>query len=90
MDSHVLNQLTVVLATGNPGKVRELQTYFDGFAIEFKSQKELAVSSVAETGTTFVENAIIKARHAEVAPVCRHWQMILVWWSMHWEARRVY
>jgi XTP/dITP diphosphohydrolase len=52
------------LATGNAGKVRELQVYFAGRDLEFKSQKELGVSSVAETGTTFIENAIIKARHA--------------------------
>jgi XTP/dITP diphosphohydrolase len=55
---------TVVLATGNPGKVRELQVYFADRDLIFQSQKELGVSSVAETGTTFIENAIIKARHA--------------------------
>ena len=55
---------TIVLATGNQGKLRELQSYFEGMAIQFKSQKELSVSEVEETGTTFIENAIIKARHA--------------------------
>ena len=55
---------TVVLATGNQGKLLELQSYFQDFPIQFKSQKELLVSEVEETGTTFVENAIIKARHA--------------------------
>lgn len=64
MDSNVLNKLVVVLATGNPGKVSELQSYFSEFPIVFKSQQELSVASVAETGTTFIENAIIKARHA--------------------------
>ncbi len=54
----------VVLATGNSGKLTELKSYFSGFSIQFKSQKDLLVNEVAETGTTFIENAIIKARHA--------------------------
>ena len=54
----------IVLATGNAGKVVEIQSYFQQLPIGFISQGELGVSSVEETGTTFVENAIIKARHA--------------------------
>ncbi len=54
----------IVLATGNKGKLSELRSYFTGLPIEFKSQKDLSVSEVEETGTTFIENAIIKARHA--------------------------
>ena len=55
---------TWVLATGNKGKVAELSALLSDLDITVKPQSEFAVSDVAETGTTFVENAIIKARHA--------------------------
>ncbi|NQZ09337.1 MAG: XTP/dITP diphosphatase [Algicola sp.] len=54
----------IVLATGNKGKVKELGQMLSPFDIEVLPQSQFNVSSVAETGTTFVENAIIKARHA--------------------------
>lgn len=54
----------VVLATGNQGKVKELARMLSGLGIEVLPQSEFSVSEVAETGSTFVENAIIKARHA--------------------------
>ncbi len=54
----------VVLATGNQGKVKELAHLLAEQSIEIVPQSEFDVSEVAETGTTFVENAIIKARHA--------------------------
>jgi XTP/dITP diphosphohydrolase len=54
----------VVLATGNKGKVKELARMLSGLGIEVFPQSEFSVVDVAETGTTFVENAIIKARHA--------------------------
>ena len=54
----------IVLASGNAGKVREINKLFTGSGIEVIPQSELNVPEVAETGTTFVENAIIKARHA--------------------------
>ena len=44
---------------------------------------------VAETGATFVENALIKARHACRATAPPRWQMTLVWWCPHWVAPRV-
>ena len=55
---------TIVLATGNKGKVKELSHLLAAHNIQIKPQNEFNVSDVAETGTTFVENAIIKARHA--------------------------
>lgn len=55
---------TVVLATGNQGKVKELSNLLAKHAIEIVPQSDFNVPDVAETGTTFVENAIIKARHA--------------------------
>lgn len=54
----------IVLATGNAGKVKEFASLFAPLNIEVLPQNEFNVSSVPETGTTFVENAIIKARHA--------------------------
>ncbi|HGN0024920.1 TPA: XTP/dITP diphosphatase [Proteus mirabilis] len=54
----------VVLATGNPGKVKELASLLADFGLDIVAQTELGVGSVEETGLTFVENALIKARHA--------------------------
>jgi XTP/dITP diphosphohydrolase len=54
----------VVLASGNKGKVKELARMLSGLGIEVLPQSEFEVTEVAETGSTFVENAIIKARHA--------------------------
>lgn len=54
----------IVLATGNQGKVAELASMLTSLAIEVVPQSEFKVPGVAETGSTFVENAIIKARHA--------------------------
>ncbi len=54
----------IVLATGNQGKVREMADLLSDFGFEVLAQSEFNVSEVAETGTTFIENAIIKARHA--------------------------
>ncbi|OUS32688.1 non-canonical purine NTP pyrophosphatase, RdgB/HAM1 family [Thalassotalea sp. 42_200_T64] len=54
----------IVLATGNKGKVKELSELLTAHNIEIVPQSDFNVTEVAETGTTFVENAIIKARHA--------------------------
>ncbi|EKK5268314.1 XTP/dITP diphosphatase [Cronobacter dublinensis] len=54
----------VVLATGNAGKVRELASLLREFGLDIVAQTELAVDSAEETGLTFIENAILKARHA--------------------------
>ena len=55
-----------VLATANRGKVAELSALLDaaGLALRVTPQSELGVSSPPETGSTFVENALTKARHA--------------------------
>lgn len=54
----------LVIATGNQGKLHELQTLLTGYAFELITQKSLNISDADETGLTFVENALIKARHA--------------------------
>jgi len=53
-----------VLATGNKGKVKEMSELLNSFSIDVLPQSHFDVQDVPETGTTFVENAIIKARHA--------------------------
>jgi XTP/dITP diphosphohydrolase len=54
---------TVVLATGNPGKLREFQALL-GADWRLKPQSEFGIVGVEETGSSFTENALLKARHA--------------------------
>ena len=57
----------VVLASGNRGKLVELRELLGDLGIELVAQGELGVGEVEETGLTFVENALLKARHAAAA-----------------------
>ncbi len=54
----------LVLASNNPGKAREINQLLLSARIKAVPQSDFAVPDVAETGLTFVENAILKARHA--------------------------
>ena len=54
----------IVLASSNPGKLREIKAIFEDQPYSLMPQAEFNVSDADETGLTFVENAIIKARHA--------------------------
>ena len=54
----------VVLASANAGKVREINQLLAGLDITVIAQSDLGVPAVEETGLTFVENAILKARNA--------------------------
>lgn len=54
----------VVLATNNQGKVKELANVLTDFGLTLIAQSDLAIKSIEETGLTFIENAILKARHA--------------------------
>lgn len=54
----------VVLATGNAGKVRELASLLRDFGLDVVAQTDMGVDSAEETGLTFIENALLKARHA--------------------------
>lgn len=58
---------SLVLATGNAGKQRELAALLQGRGLQLLRQTELGVTSVEETGTTFEANALLKARHAAAA-----------------------
>ncbi|MGA9342937.1 MAG: RdgB/HAM1 family non-canonical purine NTP pyrophosphatase [Rhodanobacteraceae bacterium] len=54
----------VVLASGNDGKLREMQAILADLGIELIPQSALGITEVDETGQSFIENAILKARHA--------------------------
>lgn len=54
----------LVVASGNPGKLREIRDLLAGLPLEILPQSEFDVPEAEETGSTFVENALIKARHA--------------------------
>ena len=62
--------MKVVLASANPGKLRELAALLEPFGWELISQWALGIESPSETGSTFIQNALIKARHAAQAA---HW-----------------
>jgi len=57
----------LVLASSNPGKLREFRQMLDPLRVEVVPQGELGIAEAAEPYATFVENALAKARHA-----CRH------------------
>ena len=54
----------LVLASSNQGKIKELQHMLGGLGINIIPQQSLGIEDADETGLTFVENAILKARHA--------------------------
>jgi XTP/dITP diphosphohydrolase len=56
----------IVLATGNAGKVREIRRILGELGVDVVPQTELGVGDADETGSSFVENALIKARHASL------------------------
>lgn len=56
--------MRIVVASGNRGKLAEFERLLGGAGIAFVAQGELGVEDIEETGLTFVENALLKARHA--------------------------
>ena len=54
----------IVLASSNPGKVREINQLLATLDLHVQPQSEFGVVDAEETGLTFVENAILKARNA--------------------------
>lgn len=54
----------IVLASNNAGKLREINQLITNIGIRVQPQQELGIGECAETGLSFVENAILKARHA--------------------------
>lgn len=54
----------ILLASNNPGKIREIQALLSGLGWEVLPQAAFVREEAEETGLTFVDNALIKARHA--------------------------
>ncbi len=54
----------LVIATGNPGKLREFRALLEGLPFDSVAQADAGVVPAPETGATFLENALLKARHA--------------------------
>tara|TARA_R110002126_G_scaffold43475_20_gene124599 strand:+ start:904 stop:1524 length:621 start_codon:yes stop_codon:yes gene_type:complete len=57
----------LVLASSNKGKISELSALLLPYQLQIVPQQELGVTDADETGLTFIENAILKARHASLA-----------------------
>ena len=58
---------TIVMASGNEGKIREIAKLLAHLEVNIVPQSDYGVSDADETGSTFQENAVIKARHAAAA-----------------------
>jgi XTP/dITP diphosphohydrolase len=56
--------MRIVVATGNAGKLAEIRHALAGHPIELIAQRELGIDDAEETGLSFVENALLKARQA--------------------------
>lgn len=59
--------MNLVLASSNAGKLAEFRSLLDGTGIEAVPQTEFGIVDAEETGLTFIENALLKARHASAA-----------------------
>src|SRR5512139_2142050 len=57
----------LVLATGNAGKLREMRAILAPWRVDVRPQSEFTTEAADETGSSFVENAILKARFAATA-----------------------
>jgi XTP/dITP diphosphohydrolase len=57
----------LVIASSNPGKLRELRELLAGLPFDVIAQGDLGIAAPPETGTSFLENALLKARHAASA-----------------------
>ena len=57
----------IVLASGNAGKIKELSRLLGRLGVEVIAQSEFGVTDAVESGATFAENSLIKARHAAAA-----------------------
>ena len=56
--------MKLVLASGNAGKLAELRDLLSASGTDLRAQSEFSVTDVEETASTFIENALLKARHA--------------------------
>lgn len=63
--------MKIVLASSNSGKIKEFSALVSDLPVQIIPQREFEIEDAEETGQTFVENAIIKARHASEKSGCR-------------------
>lgn len=56
--------MKIIFASNNAGKIHEVQTLLAKFNLQFIPQADYNVTDIEETGLTFIENALLKARHA--------------------------
>jgi len=59
-----MKNIDVVLASNNSGKLQEFSALFTPLKFNIQAQNKLNISSIDETGLSFIENSLIKARHA--------------------------
>ncbi len=57
----------IVFASGNRGKLREVEHLLEGYGVEVVPQSDFDVDEAEETGTSFLENSLIKSRNAAQA-----------------------
>jgi XTP/dITP diphosphohydrolase len=62
----------LIVATSNPGKLREFRALLADLPFDIRSLGELGIASPEETGASFLENALLKARHAAAAAAVFH------------------
>ena len=83
--------MKIVLATHNQGKIREFRKIFSDMGVEAVTISEIAdVPEPEETGHTFEENALQKARYYGGRYICPCYRMILVLLLMLWAIGRIY
>ena len=61
---------SLILASGNAGKLRELAALLSPMGFDLRPQSAFGIETPPETGSTFVENALLKARHAAALSSC--------------------
>ena len=69
--------MDIMVASKNNGKIKEIRKILDKNNINLKTYHDIDIPEVDETGVSFVENAILKARSASMLPVYPQLQMIL-------------
>ena len=77
----------IVVASHNAGKIAEIADLIGPFGFEARSAAEFGLPEPDETGTTFEENAYIKALPRRGPPACRRFRTIAACASMRWTAR---
>ena len=70
MNKHILNNKTIVLASHNKGKIEEFRSLFSKSNVKLITSSSIGVEDVEETGSTFEENSILKAKSISDQYIC--------------------